>query len=260
MPTSSQDIAAYKEGLNLLKERPNNFDECVKFARNAFEHYFNHAVKQLLHVYPLDAKTADGTPFWTLPKRPPTPLIFDYEDMLHLNFICSTACLQAKIFKIKIPSDKPRSDDFKKEVGLIASKFKVDEFVPDESAAKEIQASVDKDAKKKDADKEEAKEEDQIAEDLSIVDDPIKLREQFTEIYNSLPKPDKEKSFEDILIKAEEFEKDDDANFHIDFMSSMGNCRAVSYKLDPMDWLQVKLKAGRIVPAMATTTASIAGL
>ena len=43
-------------------------------------------------------------------------------------------------------------------------------------------------------------------------------------------------------------------------MSSMGNCRAASYSLELMDWLQVKLKAGRIVPAMATTTASIAGL
>ena len=32
------------------------------------------------------------------------------------------------------------------------------------------------------------------------------------------------------------------------------------YKLDPMDWITVKLKAGRIVPALATTTASISGL
>jgi hypothetical protein len=40
----------------------------------------------------------------------------------------------------------------------------------------------------------------------------------------------------------------------------MGNCRAVNYKLDAMDWITVKIKAGRIVPALATTTAAIAGL
>lgn len=62
------------------------------------------------------------------------------------------------------------------------------------------------------------------------------------------------------MIKAEEFEKDEDSNFHIDFMAAMGNCRAVSYKLEEMGWIQVKLKAGRIVPALATTTAAIAGL
>lgn len=28
------------------------------------------------------------------------------------------------------------------------------------------------------------------------------------------------------LVKSDEFEKDNDANFHIDFMYSMGNCRA----------------------------------
>lgn len=43
-------------------------------------------------------------------------------------------------------------------------------------------------------------------------------------------------------------------------MYSMANCRSLNYKLDPMDWINVKLKAGRIVPALATTTASIAGL
>jgi len=40
----------------------------------------------------------------------------------------------------------------------------------------------------------------------------------------------------------------------------LGNCRAINYKLDHMDWITVKLKAGRIVPALATTTAAVAGL
>jgi len=40
----------------------------------------------------------------------------------------------------------------------------------------------------------------------------------------------------------------------------MANCRSVNYKLAQMDWIQVKIKAGRIVPALATTTGVIAGL
>lgn len=51
-----------------------------------------------------------------------------------------------------------------------------------------------------------------------------------------------------------------DTNFHIDFMYSLGNLRACNYQLTPMDWLTVKLKAGRIIPALATTTAVVAGL
>jgi len=61
-------------------------------------------------------------------------------------------------------------------------------------------------------------------------------------------------------IKPEEFEKDNDQNFHIDFIYAIANCRATNYKLDIMEWITVKLKAGRIVPALATTTASVAGL
>ena len=34
----------------------------------------------------------------------------------------------------------------------------------------------------------------------------------------------------------------------------------MNYQLEKMDWITVKLKAGRIVPALATTTAAIAGL
>lgn len=40
----------------------------------------------------------------------------------------------------------------------------------------------------------------------------------------------------------------------------MANLRAKNYRLDPMDWITTKLKAGRITPALSTTTSSIAAL
>lgn len=40
----------------------------------------------------------------------------------------------------------------------------------------------------------------------------------------------------------------------------MANLRSLNYKLEPMDWVTTKIKAGRIVPALSTTTTSIAGL
>ena len=60
--------------------------------------------------------------------------------------------------------------------------------------------------------------------------------------------------------KPEDFEKDDDQNGHIDLIYSMANLRARNYKLDEMDWITVKLKAGRITPALSTTTSCIAAL
>lgn len=59
---------------------------------------------------------------------------------------------------------------------------------------------------------------------------------------------------------SEVFEKDDDENGHIDFIHALANLRAANYKLEEMTWINVKLKAGRIVPALATTTAAVAGL
>lgn len=40
----------------------------------------------------------------------------------------------------------------------------------------------------------------------------------------------------------------------------MANLRARNYALDEMDWITVKLKAGRIMPALSTTTSCIAAL
>ena len=79
---------------------------------------------------------------------------------------------------------------------------------------------------------------------------------------SSIPQEDLEllKTFSTQKIVAEEFEKDNDANFHIDFIHSWAGCRCENYQLPAMDFLTAKLKAGRIIPALATTTAAIAGL
>jgi hypothetical protein len=60
-----------------------------------------------------------------------------------------------------------------------------------------------------------------------------------------------------MTIVAEEFEKDNDSNGHIDLIYSMANLRSRNYSLTPYTWIQTKLKAGRIMPALATTTTVI---
>lgn len=55
------------------------------------------------------------------------------------------------------------------------------------------------------------------------------------------------------------FEKDDDSNFHIDFIAAVSNLRARNYKIHEEDRLKIKIIVGKIIPAMATTTAMVVG-
>ena len=58
-----------------------------------------------------------------------------------------------------------------------------------------------------------------------------------------------------VFRPGQEFEKDHDPNGHVDFLHAMANLRARCYGLPPMAWIDVRLKAGRIIPALVITRA-----
>ena len=81
----------------LVTEKPLTFDDCIVWARQQFESQYNNAIQQLLYNFPRDSNTSSGQPFWSGPKRAPTPLKFD-SSQPHPSWIryrwCQSSCVQ----------------------------------------------------------------------------------------------------------------------------------------------------------------------
>jgi ubiquitin-activating enzyme E1 len=239
-PSYMEDIEAEEntqvtklETLNrlLVTERPLTFEACIDWARNQFESYFNHSIRQLLISFPLDSKTKEDGQFWSGRKRPPTPLDFDAKDPLHMDFVVSAANLYAHSFGLKGHEDE-------KIFHAQLSKTKVKPFVPNTSL--------------------KIPENDAEAKEMSEAASTFKNHEQeVADLRASLPTPSSLAGFQ--LISSE-FEKDVDSNFHIAFITACSNCRARNYKIKEESRHQTKFIAGKIIPAIATTTALVTGL
>ncbi|KAJ3054414.1 SPS-sensor component ptr3 [Rhizophlyctis rosea] len=215
------------ESLNafLVSEKPTLFEECVVWARHKFEEYYSNTIKQLLFNFPKDAVTSTGTPFWSGPKRAPDPVLFDAENSLHLDFIITAANLHAFNYNIKGRNDAA----FFKQV--LANTI-VPEFQP--KSGVKIQVNENEAAQSQSADKDE-----------------------LDRLIHSLPPPS---SLAGMRLKPVEFEKDDDTNYHIDFITAASNLRATNYGIANADRHKTKFIAGKIIPAIATTTALVTGL
>ncbi|XP_045903034.1 ubiquitin-like modifier-activating enzyme 6 [Micropterus dolomieu] len=221
--------------IKLLSRRPSQWEQCIAIARLKFEKYFKRKALQLLHSFPLDTRLKDGSLFWQSPKRPPAPFDFDLKDPLHFTFIVSTARLFAGIYNIPY-SDEDLSEE---AVTRILSDVKIPEYRPAEKCI---------------VTDETAKKPDQIKMPLSSEEE----REAITQLEQAIATDSV--TAERLQMNPLQFEKDDDSNGHIDFIASASALRARMYSIEPADRLKTKRIAGKIIPAIATATAAVAGL
>eukprot|EP01120_Amphizonella_sp_Union-15-10_P012303 TRINITY_DN5439_c0_g1_i1.p1 TRINITY_DN5439_c0_g1~~TRINITY_DN5439_c0_g1_i1.p1 ORF type:complete len:683 (+),score=139.32 TRINITY_DN5439_c0_g1_i1:56-2050(+) len=220
----------------LLDYKP-DFDDCIRWARMLFEQRYNWRHRQLLHNFPEDYTDQNGVPFWSGAKRPPKPLVYspDSPDRHDLDFVVSATFLRAYTLGINISELKPSDlEAYKERIKSFSLSLKVPDWTPkhgikivtDERITKEVEREMDD-------------------------DEEIKSQEIISRL---------EKLHTSTKANPLTFEKDNDQNFHIDFINAASNLRAYAYGIKPVSRLKSKIIAGRIIPAMITTTALVTGL
>ena len=214
-----------------------NFEKCVEKGLEEYNLNFRNKIIDLLEV---NKKRSN---FWTGDKRLPHPLSFNINDKYSFLFVKRFAQILSRSLSIPIIDDD-------EEIIKIISKIKIDEYIPkqiipqeESSANQEYKISKEKD----DAQKEEMK----------LTKKQVKnCIKEFNLYFDSL---DKNIDYYD-LIKIEEFNKDDDSKGHVEFLYACTNLRAENYNISKCDISKVKIVAGNIIPAIASTTAAIVGI
>lgn len=228
MSATDQIVVVKDLKMMLGNDFPHDYTDCVKWGLRQFVLHFRNQIGNLLHQFPADHKTAQGSLFWSGSKRCPTMFEFDVKNSSHIDFVVHCANLKAQVHGITAVQDNDL-------ITKILTETSIDKFVPDSGA------------------KFSASEEEEKEKEKQKVEEPFDLEKELA----SLPSRDK---FTSCVITPLRFEKDDDSNGHIGFITSCSNMRSMNYGLKTLSFHEVKGIAGKIIAALITTTSMVSGL
>jgi len=211
----------------------------IQWAAYLAKKMFFTSIKDLLSQHPEDSFEEDGKPFWSGTRRAPKTLIYSES---------SSSVAEQELVNSSML-------DFVRYASRLRIEAYFDESIlqGDETVTQYSHVSV-----------QEAKEmlqvlkfkERDVPEDGNHQDSlsSVESISKKIDILNTISKKFKRK------LNVASFEKDDDLNGHVAFIAAASNLRALCYDISPVDAIETRRIAGRIIPAMITTTAFVSAL
>jgi len=215
-----------------------NYDTCVNLSMLYLNKFFYSKIRDLVHCFPKDAVTEDAeshekSPFWSGAKRFPRDAELDINDEHVFGFLLNSTNLFAYMLKLK-----PIDENSFRELA-VKSNLQFPDWKPNAKFAEQV--------------KSELRDEKKGRTETTVVE----VGDEFEELKTQMEQLDVSKISQ---VNVADFEKDDDTNYHIDWITSTSNMRAWNYHIDAASRHKCKMIAGKIIPAVATTTAMITGL